>query len=919
VQVNAGVGSNLNIRGTANGSIVGQQPNGTLGSIIGGGTQAGSFFWWNVNFDSGVDGWAAEDFLLAYTAPPPPTPTPTPPSPTPTPTPPPPVTGAGVYYVAKTGCSNSTSAGTISQPWCTIAYGLGRITSGNTLYVRAGTYNEQLTITGPAGTPAQPTTIAAYPGETVILQGQGGQNGGRQKILNTSYINFRGFKITEWNQGLFIENSNNVHVDGIEVYRVGQEAVHFINDTYNSSIQNSYIHDTRTWQYNGEGIYVGTGGGGGDNSHDILIKNNIITNTLDECIEAKEGTYNVTIDGNTLTNCITSSEITSTNWGAIELMENDGQGAPGNPSHVVKNNVINTSKTAIGVHTGATLFNNVIYGTTGSFRGISMDNPDGDSYPRNVFHNTIDVPSARAVTGSGDIRNNVGPSSTGNLAMNAAYFVNSAGRDYHLVSGAAPINAGASVGIATDKDGAARVAPPDIGAYEFGGVVTPPPPPSPTPTPPPPSPTPTPPPPSPTPPPSTKFSIGDRIITTQSVAVRQTPGGTKLGSQHVNALGVVVAGSTAAGSHVWWQIDYGSGADGWSAEAYLEKYVQPFAVGNRVQTTDGPIGVRNAPAGTKLGSQQLGAAGTVLDGPMSAGSNVWWNVDYDVAPDGWSAEKFLTPSSIPSPTPTPPSPTQPPPSPTPTPPPPSPTPPTPTPTPTPPSPTPTPTPPSPTPTPPPPSPTPTPPSPTPTPPSPTPTPPPPSGGTITMGDPTIYGQTDGQNDDTLVAQNAILAQAGTLQSLSFYVKTAIGQLRLGVYDATGPGGGPGALKAQTDAFTPSVGWNTAAVTPVTLSPGTYWLAFMPSNSGLQYAVDWDSSGLYKDVEFEFGPFPATFPEVNESHDAHWSLYATLTGTSAMLNVQSQVASGGTVAEQAAALQQLLITLLLQIQVLLNQQ
>ena len=46
---------------------------------------------------------------------------------------------------------------------------------------------------------------------------------------------------------------------------------------------------------------------------------------------------------------------------------------------------------------------------------------------------------------------------------------------------------------------------------------------------------------------------------------------------------------------------------------------------------------------------------------------------------------------------------------------------------------------------------------------------------------------------------------------------ASGNLVLGIDDASGPNGGLGALKAQTNSFTPVTGWNTANVTaPVSL-------------------------------------------------------------------------------------------------------
>jgi hypothetical protein len=69
VQVNTGDGSNLNVRSTPNGAVVGQQPNSTLGTIIGGPVFANGIWWWHVDFDTGADGWVAEDFLRAPTGP----------------------------------------------------------------------------------------------------------------------------------------------------------------------------------------------------------------------------------------------------------------------------------------------------------------------------------------------------------------------------------------------------------------------------------------------------------------------------------------------------------------------------------------------------------------------------------------------------------------------------------------------------------------------------------------------------------------------------------------------------------------------------------------------------------------------------------------------------------------------------------
>jgi PKD repeat protein len=147
---------------------------------------------------------------------------------------------------------------------------------------------------------------------------------------------------------------------------------------------------------------------------------------------------------------------------------------------------------------------------------------------------------------------------------------------------------------------------------------------------------------------------------------------------------------------------------------------------------------------------------------------------------------------------------------------------------------------------------------------------------ITIGETTIFGSTDSGNGNLLVVQDATLSQTATIQSLSFHILTAAGNLRLGIYDATGPSGGPGALKAQTNSFVPVVGWNTQnVITPVSLPAGSYWLAYFPSSSSLAFSTNF-SIGSYRAASLAFGPMPATFPANPFGGVTHWSLYGTLT-------------------------------------------
>ena len=79
-----------------------------------------------------------------------------------------------------------------------------------------------------------------------------------------------------------------------------------------------------------------------------------------------------------------------------------------------------------------------------------------------------------------------------------------------------------------------------------------------------------------------------------------------------------------------------------------------FTIGQRVQTTAN-LNVRTpaSPTGTLLGTQSLGSLGSVTGGPVANGGYIWWQIDYDNAPDGWSAEDFLTSTSVTPPPPPP--------------------------------------------------------------------------------------------------------------------------------------------------------------------------------------------------------------------------------------------------------------------------
>ena len=382
---------------------------------------------------------------------------------------------ASDYYVDNAGnaeCRDDPSYGSESNPWCTITFGVNQIAAGDTVYVKAGTYNENLYISGLVGSENEVTHILAYPGHEVILRGNG-INTGRVKITESSYLTFEGFKVTNYNQGIFVEGgSDHITIRNCTVFAVGQDAIHVRQNSSYILLEGNTIYDTDLYIHNGEGFYIGTGSAGPkDNTHHVTVRNNLIHDVGDEGIELKPGTHDCLIEGNIVYNAVVGRT-----WGAIEVGESilGEQEWASNPNHVVRNNIVHDVMTGIRAGTGSLVYNNVIYDVEGY--GIYINNQANDTYLRAIYHNTVDTSSSYAiytVSGSTDIRNNIGPSTAQNLPTNSSFFVNTSegAEDYHLVSSAAPIDLGLDLTdvVGTDLEGRERPygLAPDLGAYEF--------------------------------------------------------------------------------------------------------------------------------------------------------------------------------------------------------------------------------------------------------------------------------------------------------------------------------------------------------------------------------------------------------------------------------------------------------------------
>ena len=103
------------------------------------------------------------------------------------------------FYVAPNGVDSNP--GTLSQPWATIAKANQTLAAGDTVFIRAGTYHEQINPVN-SGSPGNRIVFTAYQGEPVVIDGT--PDNLEIVTIYTSYVDVDGFTIR--NQG-FLQNA----------------------------------------------------------------------------------------------------------------------------------------------------------------------------------------------------------------------------------------------------------------------------------------------------------------------------------------------------------------------------------------------------------------------------------------------------------------------------------------------------------------------------------------------------------------------------------------------------------------------------------------------------------------------------------------------------------------------------------------
>jgi hypothetical protein len=149
--------------------------------------------------------------------------------------------------------------------------------------------------------------------------------------------------------------------------------------------------------------------------------------------------------------------------------------------------------------------------------------------------------------------------------------------------------------------------------------------------------------------------------------------------------------------------------------------------------------------------------------------------------------------------------------------------------------------------------------------------------TVTIGDTAVETAIDNGNGGLVIAQGPYSpAQNGALQSLSFYVTTASGQMYLALYADNG--GVPFSMLTSTAVFMPTAGWNTqpALSSPLLSTTSKYWLVYAPSSNTLTFRKQNNSgSCFYFPRSFQVPPTLWPSAGVKSCTPTTWSFYATI--------------------------------------------
>jgi parallel beta-helix repeat protein len=425
------------------------------------------------------------------------------------------------YYVAFDGFD--TNPGTEAQPWRTIQRAADTLVAGDTVYIKAGNYEEQV-IPQNSGSPGNYIVYSAYPGHTVTIDGADvplpGWESGLFDLTDKSYIKISGIKIqnagpNDNNAGIYVDGSDhiiieknhtyntvssgigvwgsrNIIIDGNEVElgcNDGEQESITVAGTDTFEIKNNHVHHGGPGTNGGEGIDAKDGASNGKifGNHVNHMNNDRTCLYMDAW---DKPTFNIDVYQNVLHDCGAGISLASENGGRLHnirvynnivyhnrsnSLEIGNWGVPGVPVRPVES---------------VTFINNTVYGNGFAGWGGGMHNENSDAINivvrNNIFSQNLSFQIANEAGYSGanftiafnlidGYRGFTGETRGSDAVEGDPRFLNPSAADFHLQGTSPAIDRGSDVdapgidfaGIPRPQDGNDDGTPAyDIGAYE---------------------------------------------------------------------------------------------------------------------------------------------------------------------------------------------------------------------------------------------------------------------------------------------------------------------------------------------------------------------------------------------------------------------------------------------------------------------
>ena len=282
------------------------------------------------------------------------------------------------YYVSTSG--KDANLGTITSPWRTIQHAANSVKAGDTVYVRAGVYNEIVSFPTSGSASGGYITFSSYPGELATVDGTGlaipNSQWGLVTIETQSYIIIHGFEIRNYSTSKAADVPIGIYIFGSGTnIQITNNHIHHIATTAKGCAANAF----------GMTVYGTQAPASIDN---LIVSGNEIDHTTTGCSET------LSVDGNVENFTITNNLIHDDNNIAIGAIGYEGVSQPkgamcgtelcdrARNGEISLNTVYNiTSNHNPAYGSGS---NNHSYGAD----GIYIDGGTQITIERNLVHNT---------------------------------------------------------------------------------------------------------------------------------------------------------------------------------------------------------------------------------------------------------------------------------------------------------------------------------------------------------------------------------------------------------------------------------------------------------------------------------------------------------------------------------------------------